>query len=77
MGLISASGSLSRSIGPLMVGWIYNEYGTYWTFGFSLIATGVALILLLVSYRRLIPYHMYLEKTRPPANSVEIEVTKF
>ena len=56
MGLLSASGSLARVSGPLFVGWIYREYGTYWTMGLPLLGLVVGLVLMIFAYKRLIPY---------------------
>jgi len=56
MGLLSASGSLARVSGPLFVGWIYREYGTYWTMGLPLLGLVIGLVLMLFAYKRLIPY---------------------
>ena len=56
MGLLSASGSLARVSGPLFVGWIYREYGTYWTMGLPLLGLVVGLVLMIYAYKRLIPY---------------------
>ena len=56
MGLLSAAGSLARVSGPLFVGWIYREYGTYWTMGLPLVGIVIGLILMLCYYKRLIPF---------------------
>ena len=56
MGLLSASGSLDRVSGPLFVGWIYREYGTYWTMGLPLIGLVIGLILMMFAYKRLVPF---------------------
>ena len=56
MGLLSGSGSLARVSGPLFVGWIYREYGTYWTMGLPLVGLVIGLILMIFAYKRLIPF---------------------
>ena len=56
LGILTATGSAARAAGPFLVGWLYNDYGTYWTFGISFIWLGISVILLLVSYKRLVPY---------------------
>ena len=74
MGLLSAAGSLSRAIGPFVVGWLYTDYGTYWTIGWSFIFSGISLAILLFTYKRLIPYQY---RNRQPNDDVlELEVTK-
>ena len=56
MGLLSGSGSLARVSGPVFVGWIYREYGTYWTMGLPLVGLVIGLILMLFAYKRLVPF---------------------
>lgn len=56
MGLLSAAGSLARVSGPLFVGWIYREYGTYWTMLLPMFGLIIGLVLMLFAYKRLIPY---------------------
>ena len=58
MGLLSASGSLARVSGPIFVGWIYREYGTYLTMGLSLIGLVIGFVLMLFTYKRLVPFKM-------------------
>ena len=70
---MTAAGSLARTIGPFLVGWIYNDYGTYWTFACSFIFAGMALSLLLFSYKRLVPFN---RKTQEEDDDFEIEVTR-
>ena len=56
MGLLSASGSLARVSGPVFVGWIYREYGTYLTMALSLIGLVIGFVLMLITYKRLVPF---------------------
>lgn len=55
MGLMTGAGCVSRILGPVCVGVIYNRYGTYQTFG----VTGASLVLcmfwLQIVDKRLIP----------------------
>ena len=57
------------------MGWVYNDYGTYWTFGISFIWLGISVILLIVSYKRLVPYQK-ISDDEITSDTVEIEVTK-
>ena len=57
------------------MGWVYNDYGTYWTFGISFIWLGISVILLIVSYKRLVPYQK-ISDDEITSDEVEIEVTK-
>ena len=57
------------------MGWVYNDYGTYWTFGISFIWLGISVILLIVSYKRLVPYQK-ISEDEITSDAVEIEVTK-
>ena len=57
------------------MGWVYNDYGTYWTFGISFIWLGISVILLIVSYKRLVPYQK-ISEDEITSDDVEIEVTK-
>ena len=71
---MSAAGSLSRCVGPFLVGWIYNDYGTYWTFACSIITSLLALALILLSYKRLVPFQD--RDTEEDGEELEIEITK-
>jgi hypothetical protein len=64
MGLLSASGSLARVSGPLFVGWIYREYGTYWTMVLPMFGLIIGLALMIYAYKSLIPYVQRLAKQR-------------
>ena len=64
MGLLSASGSLARVSGPLFVGWIYREYGTYWTMVLPMFGLIIGLGLMIYAYKRLIPYVRRLAQQR-------------
>ena len=75
LGILTATGSAARAAGPFLVGWVYNDYGTYWTFGISFIWLGISVILLIVSYKRLVPYQK-IRDDEITSDEVEIEVTK-
>ena len=62
MGLLSASGSLAQASGPLFGGWVYREYGTYWAMGLPLLGLVIGLVLMLLAYKRLIPYMLRMRK---------------
>ena len=55
MGLLTAVGSLARICGPIFVSEIYKEFGTYWTFGLCAASIGLATIVTLATYSRLVP----------------------
>ncbi|CAH1969756.1 unnamed protein product [Acanthoscelides obtectus] len=55
MGLITGSGCLSRVMGPIFVTYIYEEYGTYWTFGATTSIMSLCTIWLLVFQKTLQP----------------------
>ncbi|XP_065171155.1 major facilitator superfamily domain-containing protein 8-like isoform X2 [Atheta coriaria] len=44
MGLLTGAGCLSRVMGPVFVTYIYTEFGTYWTFGFTAVMMIVSMI---------------------------------
>lgn len=48
MGIMTASGCLSRVMGPVFVTYIYEEYGTIWTFGSTSVMMCVCLLWLLI-----------------------------
>ena len=62
MGLLSASGSLARASGPMFVGFVYREYGTYWAMGLPLLGLVIGLVLMLFAYKRLIPYMLRMRQ---------------
>ena len=80
LGILTATGSAARSAGPFLVGWLYNDYGTYWTFGITFIWLGFSVILLIVSYKRLVPYKNDDSNVANDAHrdndSDEVEITK-
>ena len=55
MGVLTAAGSLARIMGPLLVSYVYNIFGLYFTYGIIGGSMATALVLLLVSYNRLVP----------------------
>ena len=55
MGLLSAFGSGSRVVGPIFVSYIYTLFGTYWIFGSMAVTMIVSLMLVLSTYKRLVP----------------------
>ena len=80
LGILTATGSAARAAGPFLVGWLYNDYGTYWTFGITFIWLGIAVILLIVGYKRLVPYKNddsnVLNDAHRDNVSDEVEITK-
>ena len=55
MGILSAFGSFSRVLGPIVVSYVYTNYGTYLVIGLMSASMIIALVLTLVSYKRLVP----------------------
>jgi len=55
MGLLSSFGSLSRVLGPIVVSYIYTNYGTYLVIGLMCLTMVIALVLTLVFYKKLVP----------------------
>ncbi|XP_077984714.1 major facilitator superfamily domain-containing protein 8-like [Glandiceps talaboti] len=56
MGFITAAGSLARILGPIFAGQFYANFGPTWTFFGVSSALIVTLILIAVTYSRLIPF---------------------
>ncbi|XP_064212479.1 major facilitator superfamily domain-containing protein 8 [Tribolium castaneum] len=55
MGLMTGSGCLSRVMGPVFVTYIYEEFGTIWTFGLTTVMMVICLFWLLYFNKTLIP----------------------
>ena len=55
MGILTTFGSLARVVGPLMFSWLYNNYGTYATFGTLVGALACATIICCAFYKRFLP----------------------
>ena len=72
MGILTTSGALSRVIGPIGVAYVYQAYGTYWTFGAICTILTLSMLTAVLSYRRLkvnglipfIIYRIFLERLR-------------
>lgn len=56
MGILTASGSLGRAVGPMLVTTLYQHFGPTVTFSFVVGIIAVAIVFLLVMARRLVPY---------------------
>lgn len=54
-GIMLMSGSLARTLGPLLVSWLFQVYGPIPVWGLELGTLGVTLVLWIVFYRRLVP----------------------
>ena len=54
MGLLTAVGSLARIVSPIVVSEIYKEFGTYWTFDLCAGSIGLAMVVTLATYGRLV-----------------------
>ncbi|KAJ8967435.1 hypothetical protein NQ314_002883 [Rhamnusium bicolor] len=55
MGFMTGSGCLSRVMGPVFVTYIYEEYGTIWTFGLTTVMMATCLVWLLCFQKYLNP----------------------
>ena len=59
---LAAVGGLARTAGPAAVTYMYVKVGPRWTF---LSVDGliiISILVLIISYKRLIPYHLYILK---------------
>ncbi|XP_044259326.1 major facilitator superfamily domain-containing protein 8 isoform X2 [Tribolium madens] len=59
MGLMTGSGCLSRVMGPVFVTYIYEEFGTIWTFGLTTAMMVVCLLWLLYFNKTLMPTEIH------------------
>ena len=50
MGIITTSGSLAKAITPIGVSFVYQAFGTYFTFGGACTILALALLAELLSY---------------------------
>ena len=64
MGFISVSGSAGRAVGPLVLARIYHEAGPFATYLTCIGLTAVGGTILLIFFRRLIPYSVYIKKKK-------------
>lgn len=55
MGILTGVGSFSRIMGPIFVSYVYTDFGTRWCFGILSCGMVLALVDLIVFYKRLIP----------------------
>lgn len=62
MGLISAAGSAGRTVGPLILANVYYADGPRATFVMCIGIISLALVILLVFYKRIVPYSIYRQK---------------
>lgn len=56
MGWLTASGSLARALGPVFVSQVYDAYGPRVTFISVIGIIVLAVVILLVIYKRLVPF---------------------
>ena len=56
MGFLTAAGSLARALGPLIITLLYHAKGPAITFATVVALVGVAIVVLLIFSRRLVPY---------------------
>lgn len=55
MGWLTAAGSLARTVGPLFVSTVYDNFGAQVLFAVCIGIVAVAILTLLVFYRKLVP----------------------
>ena len=72
MGLISAAGSAGRTVGPLLLANVYYEGGPRTTFLMCIGIISLALLILLIFYRRIVPYSVYCQKNATKWKSASI-----
>ncbi|XP_064637384.1 major facilitator superfamily domain-containing protein 8-like [Lineus longissimus] len=56
MGVLTASGSLARTVGPIYVGWAYNTYGVRVAYGSAAGVVIAAAMVFTIFYKRLVPF---------------------
>ena len=56
MGFLTAAGSLARALGPLVITLLYHTRGPAITFATVVGLVGMAIVVLLISCYRLVPY---------------------
>ena len=56
MGFLTGAGSLARGMGPLVITLLYQHEGPGITFATVIGLIGVSIIVLLIFYRKLVPY---------------------
>ena len=59
MGVLTAAGSLARSLGPVFVSTLYAETGPEVTFAAVVGIVAASIIFMAIFYHRLLPYGSY------------------
>lgn len=59
MGLLTAAGSLARTLGPLFVSTLYEELGPQVTFAAVVGVVAASIVFMTVFYHRLLSYNTY------------------
>ena len=62
MGLISAGGSGGRTVGPLLLAQVYYEEGPRTIFLICIGIISLTLVIILILYRRIVPYSIYHQR---------------
>ena len=73
MGFISAAGSAGRTAGPLLLANVYYNEGPRTTFIMCIGIISVALAILLVFYKRIVPFDVYRLKVTTKSTSINSE----
>lgn len=74
MGLLTAAGSLSRALGPMVFSILYQHYGPYVTFGTIVGMIATTIVFILVCSPRLIPYPQYVEAKKRKKRIVYVQI---
>jgi ceroid-lipofuscinosis MFS transporter 7 len=64
MGLLTATGSLARILGPIFASYVYEKLGTYWLFSICVGSVAVAGLVTTAAYTRLVPIETRLARRR-------------
>ena len=70
MSLFSVSGNISRIFGPALFTTLYSYYGPKSLFALMDIGLGFGLIIMIIIYKRLVPYKEYLKKNKNNGNKL-------
>lgn len=66
MGILTSVGSLSRTLGPIFVSYMYTELGTRWTFGTLFILLAITVLGVSLFYKRLVPMKVDMGEQAEP-----------
>ena len=61
MAIVSSCGSAARIVGPLVSMYFYGRYGPRWTFILIDSFLIIVLVIVVATYKRIVPYDRYVE----------------